>query len=177
MDGSQGSQAETMPLRIANTVLVTVFYAAFPTLVALRAVLDGDGPIAPGTVRTLVVATVAFVAVSVVRALIDAPRPYDVSGEEPLLPRDSHGASFPSRHVFSCFMIAMCWLAWVPGVSAPWTPACGFAWPQAVAAVLMCLGVAMCFIRVAGGVHWVRDVVVGALVGIACGLIGFWAIP
>jgi membrane-associated phospholipid phosphatase len=28
--------------------------------------------------------------------------------------------------------------------------------------------------RVIGGVHWVKDVVVGALAGIVAGLVGFW---
>ena len=65
----------------------------------------------------------------------------------------------PSRHIFSMFMIAMGWLVFWPPMG--WT--------------LLVVGVLLAVIRVLGGVHFPRDVLVGALCGIIAGLLGFWA--
>ena len=48
-----------------------------------------------------------FVGLSVVRKIINAPRPYEKFDMPPVLEKDTKGKSFPSRHVFSVFIIAM----------------------------------------------------------------------
>ena len=40
--------------------------------------------------------------------------------------------------------------------------------------VIGLIGVAMAVIRVLGGVHEVRDVVAGAVIGLVCGIVGFY---
>ncbi len=70
------------------------------------------------------------------------------------------GESFPSRHVFSVFVIAMAfYYTCVP-----------------VGVVLTVFGVLMAAVRVAGGVHFPRDVAAGAAVGIVSGVLGFFVI-
>lgn len=110
--------------------------------------------------RCLLVPAAAFAALSVFRAVYNAPRPYE-QGIDSLMKKKTAGHSFPSRHVFSAFMIAMTWFAVYPNVGI----------------ALLTVGVLLAAIRVVGGVHYPRDVITGAAVGIAAGLIGYWLIP
>lgn len=134
----------------ANRVLTALFYAAFALLLGLVVLSDPW--------RALPVALVpaaAFVLVSAARKGMNEPRPYEVFGTEPLIAREGAGCSFPSRHAFSAFAIAVSWLT----VSVP--VACG----------LLGCACALAWCRVLGGVHFPRDVVAGAVAGIATGIV------
>ena len=111
----------------------------------------------PTVVRLALTCGVPFVALSLLRQKIDAPRPFTVYGLEPLIPKESPGESFPSRHVFSIFVIGTCFC-----YLQPW-----------VGGVLIALGMILSALRVAAAVHFERDVLVGAAVGILSGIIGF----
>ena len=50
--------------------------------------------------RAILVPAVSFVGLSVVRKIINAPRPYEKFDMPPVLEKDTKGKSFPSRHVF-----------------------------------------------------------------------------
>ena len=95
--------------------------------------------------------------VSVSRKIINEPRPYEKYGIPPVLDKDTRGKSFPSRHVFSVFVIASTVFVW----NHPAGIALGF------------LGVVLAAIRVIGGVHTVADVTAGMMVGILSGIIGY----
>lgn len=92
-----------------------------------------------------------FVILSFLRKKINVPRPYEVWEIVPLLDRDSPGQSMPSRHVFSATIISM---------------ACLHASPS-VGVILLVLSTLLALVRVLGGVHYPKDV----LVGYACGLV------
>lgn len=97
-----------------------------------------------------------FVVVSLLRRIINAPRPYEIYDFLEKSPENKVGNSFPSRHSFSVFAIGtLCLFASVP-----------------VGVVTLVLGVLLCFCRVALGLHFVRDVVVGGAIGIITSLIG-----
>ncbi len=104
----------------------------------------------------LVSVFVGFILVSVLRKLIDAPRPYELYTFYEKKPKNKKGSSFPSRHVYSAFAIATLCLA------------VGF--PLAI--LLFSLAIAMCVCRVLLGIHFIRDVAAGALIGIVAGGIG-----
>lgn len=138
-----------------NSIITKGFYIVYPVLlIVLMLMRDARA------VRVLLVPLITFIAVTVFRKVCNARRPYEVWDSPPLIPKDTKGNSFPSRHVFSVYIIAM---------------AVGYVyWPAAIA--LMIVGVFLAAVRVIARVHFVRDVVAGAVFGIVLGWIGFWVI-
>ncbi len=108
--------------------------------------------------RAVMVPAVSFAAVSLFRKVADVPRPYEKYGVPPVLDKDTKGKSFPSRHVFSAFIIAVTVFRQYP----------------AAGLLLAAAGTALGWIRVAGGVHEPRDVVAGAAAGVICGVAGYY---
>lgn len=110
--------------------------------------------------RCFFVPLVSFLAVSGLRKLIDAERPYEKWQFRPILHKEKRGESFPSRHVFSVFVIAFAFYY----TAVP------------VGIVLTVFGVILAAVRVLGGVHFVRDVLAGAGIGIFAGVLGFFVL-
>ena len=135
-----------------NFILTRLCYVAYP-LALLWLALNRDRRGIPA----LVIPAVSFLAVSVFRSVYNAPRPYELLDIRPLIHKDKKGKSFPSRHVFSVFIIAMTFLWLFPPLGA----------------VFLAVGVLLAACRVLGGVHFPRDVIAGALVAIVAGLI-YW---
>lgn len=140
-------------LRSVNHLLTGFIFLLYP-LFLLVLFLRED----PFLMRAVIVPAVCFAAVTIFRRIINAPRPYERFDIPPILEKDTRGMSFPSRHVFSVFMIAMtvCYVHMDAGI------------------MLGVLGVALAVIRVIGGVHDPRDVIAGAVTGILGGLIGYY---
>jgi len=109
-------------------------------------VVDGSGNPATG-----------FVILSFLRKKINSPRPYEVWEIVPLLDRDSSGQSMPSRHVFSATIISM---------------ACLHA-SLTMGMICLTLSAFLGLVRVLGGVHYPKDVVVGYICGLVWGVIFF----
>lgn len=142
-------------LNAVNKALTGFCYAVYPLLLLWLA-LCRDGRFW----KALLVPAVSFVLLSLVRGRLNARRPYEVLDITPIIRKNTRGHSMPSRHVFSMFVIAMTFL-WIQ----PW-----------MGVILLCLGALLAAVRVIGGVHFPRDVLVGALCGIASGILGFWVI-
>lgn len=144
----------TRALRLADKVLTSAFYVLYPLLLALFLlegifVEDIFSPrmrFLPGVLSP----ALGFAVVSLLRKKVNAPRPYEALAINPLIKKNTHGQSFPSKHVFSSFCIASCWLSW----------------SVAMGSVLLALACCIAAVRVIGGVHWPRDVIAGALLGI-----------
>ena len=104
----------------------------------------------------LITTGVPFVAVSIFRHIVNAPRPYELYGFYEKNPKNKSGHSFPSRHVFSVFVIgsALCFSNLFVGI------------------MLLSAGVVLALIRVLLGYHFIRDVVTGALIGVLSGTAG-----
>lgn len=111
--------------------------------------------------QAVAVPAVSFVVVSVFRRIVNEPRPYEKFKTPPVLSKETKGKSFPSRHVFSVFVIAVTVFVRCP----------------AAGLLLGAAGVLLAVIRVVGGVHEPRDVIAGAVFGIASGIIGYYLIP
>ena len=109
-------------------------------------------------VKLVIVTLVPFVGVTVFRHMLRAPRPcelYDMSSLGKRAPQKS-GKSFPSRHVFSSFVIG--------------TSLC-FVEPL-IGSLVLLFGITLGACRVLLGYHFLRDVVAGGIIGVVCGTIG-----
>lgn len=142
-------------LRVASVLIVAVTALAFLVRV-LELVLENPLLL----IETLIITGVPFITLSVMRVLINAPRPYEMLEFYEKKPKGKSGRSFPSRHVFSVFVIA-----------AVIMPANVF-----LGITLALLGAALALFRVLLGIHFIRDVVAGALIGIISGVVGLLAL-
>ena len=127
-----------------------------PTLLFLLRSFNRLMTVAMPLVYLLVPAT-GFVILSLFRKKINHPRPYETWDIRPLLEKDSSGQSMPSRHVFSATIISM---------------ACFHAWTLIGMIFLICSGL-LALVRVLGGVHYPKDVLVGYACGLMWGLLFF----
>lgn len=182
------SEKAVRALNAADKALAALFYLAYPLLLALLVLAGsepganaraaeattgfaasaglglfpangGAAPFDPLLIPCIVVPAAGFLLVSLVRRAVNAPRPYEALGINPLINKDTRGRSFPSKHVFSSFCIASCWTVWCAPAGC------------ALLAAACCIAAA----RVLGGVHWPRDVVTAALLGLTCGaLVWLW---
>lgn len=139
-------------LEYLNKILTAITYVTYIALVISQLFMDRQN-----CWKVLLIPAIGFVGVTLFRKIFNAKRPYQLLDIQPLLSRRKEGQSFPSRHAFSIFMIAM---------------AVGYVWlPLGI--VFVVLGVLLAYVRVVGGVHFPKDVIAGALIGIIWGLVGF----
>ncbi len=142
-------------LRLVDRVLSALCYVTYPVCLLLLA-LGQDARLR----AAIAVPGVSFVVISLFRRFYHAPRPYELLDIEPVIYKETAGKSFPSRHVFSAFVIAMTYLWLCPGLGI----------------VFLMFGAALAVCRVIGGVHFPRDVLAGAAMGVLSGVIGYWVI-
>ena len=141
-------------IHIANKICTGMMYLSYPLLL-LYLFLQKDIIL----VRAILVPFVSFVLLSVVRSKINRPRPYVTFDVPPIIPKDTKGRSFPSRHVFSATMIAMTYL-----LVSPWM------W---LGVIFLCVSVVLAVVRVVSGVHYISDVLAGIVVGVVSAIVGF----
>ena len=141
-------------LRAFNRFMTVVMPIVYLTLLATTYLQEGLGEQA--LIYVFVPAS-GFVILSFLRKKINAPRPYEEWGIKPLLDRDSPGQSMPSRHVFSATIISM---------------ACLHA-SLSVGVILLVFSALLGLVRVLGGVHYLKDVVVGYICALSWGVIFF----
>ena len=141
-------------LRTFNRFMTVVMPMIYLTLLATTYFQEGFGK--QILIYVFIPAT-GFVILSFLRKKINAPRPYEEWDIKPLLDRDSPGQSMPSRHVFSATIISM---------------ACLHA-SLSVGVILLVLSALLGLVRVLGGVHFPKDVVVGYICGLVWGVIFF----
>ena len=145
------SRRASLSLKIISHASVLVSVGAFVALLIYSYISE---PIV--ALKIGVFALAPYILVSAVRKIIKAPRPYEIYDFYQAPPKNKVGQSFPSRHVFSAFVIAV--LSYIASV-----------W---VSIALIVLGVLLAVSRVLLGIHFVRDVVAGALIGILSGIFG-----
>ena len=141
-------------LRTFNRFMTVVMPMIYLTLLAITYLQQGLGK---QVGIYLFIPASGFVILSFLRKKINAPRPYEVWEIVPLLDRDSPGQSMPSRHVFSATIISM---------------ACLHA-SLTMGMICLILSAFLGLVRVLGGVHYPKDVVVGYICGLVWGVIFF----
>lgn len=130
-----------------------VMVAAVPALIIMKAFMGIDMDF----LRMIYIPVFVLILTTVLRKIINKPRPYEVYETTPVIKRNGKGESIPSRHTSSAFIIAM---AAIP-VSLP------------LFIALSIIAVIIALTRIFAGVHFISDVIVGALISIVVGLIFF----
>lgn len=137
---------------VAAAALVALIYAC----VVFGYCFGGEYAVA---VKLALMAGIPFLVVSVMRSVVDLQRPYEVIDLPELAAATEGrktGKSFPSRHVFSAFVIGtLTFYCSVP-----------------IAIAILALGVFMAVERVLLGIHFLRDTIAGAVIGVVCGVTG-----
>ena len=141
-------------LRAFNRFMTIVMPMIYLTLLAITYLQQGLGK---QVGIYLFIPASGFVILSFLRKKINTPRPYEKWDIKPLLDRDSPGQSMPSRHVFSATIISM---------------ACLHA-SLTMGMICLTLSAFLGLVRVLGGVHYPKDVVVGYICGLVWGVIFF----
>ena len=89
-------------LTYLNRGMTALVFAAYPLLLLYLFVTESKK-----CFPCALIPAVSFVLVSLFRRWYSAGRPYELLDITPLIPKDTRGKSFPSRHVFSDFIIGM----------------------------------------------------------------------
>lgn len=145
-------------LHIANKLCTGVMYLAYPILLVYL-YFFGKFSSYFSFKKALLVPAISFVLLSIVRALINRPRPYETFEMPPVIKKDTKGNSFPSRHVFSATMIAMTFLLMSP-------------WPW-IGMLFLCVSILLAAVRVISGVHFISDVLAGIVVAMVAAIVGY----
>ena len=141
-------------LRTFNRFMTVVMPMIYLTLLATTYLQQGLGK---QVLIYVFIPASGFVILSFLRKKINAPRPYEEWDIKPLLDRDSPGQSMPSRHVFSATIISMaCMHASLP-----------------IGMICLTLSAFLGLVRVLGGVHFPKDVVVGYICALVWGVLFF----
>lgn len=148
-------------IHIANKICTGVMYLAYPLLLVylfFYARLSSYFSFK----RALLVPAISFILLTIVRAWINRPRPYEKFELPPVIKKDTKGNSFPSRHVFSATIIAMTFL-----LMSPWS------W---LGLLFLVLSITLAVVRVVSGVHYISDVVAGFCVAVLAAVLGYLVI-
>ena len=89
-------------LHMANKILTGLVFIAYPCLL-LWMLWHKD----PRLTNAILYPMNGFICVTVVRAILNFPRPYERFEMPPVIPKNTKGHSWPSRHVFSATIIAL----------------------------------------------------------------------
>lgn len=141
---------------IANRTLTVLGYIAYPLLLLLLVFHDQQL-----LLRCILVPACGFILCTALRALINAPRPYEATSAKPTLTKTTKGKSFPSRHTFSLATIALTWFLYQPIVGA----------------ILFLCAIGLGLLRVCGGVHYLRDIVAGIALALLVCAVGYLLVP
>lgn len=152
----------TRAINATNTALTWLGYLSYGLLLIVVAMVRFDL-----LLESILVPGASFTIVTIIRSGVNETRPYARLGYEPLIPKANTGKSFPSRHAFCMFMIAASWLNLAQKTAWAMVPIDVFALSLFASALLLAV------IRVASGVHYLKDVIAGALFALILAHIGY----
>lgn len=151
-----GTKKRSTTVKALHDVLPLVMYIFYP--VQLIALGINNGFTSEAFLRFTLIPLCTLIVVTVLRAIINAQRPYEKYDYTPVVSKKTHGKSFPSRHTVSAYIIAMAFLYIQPTIGI----------------IMLAVATMIAIVRVISGVHFIRDVISGALIGILVGVLGFF---
>lgn len=149
----ENHQTALKVLKSLYKILPLLMVFALPLLVLFK----GFRGIDHDFFRMIYIPFFVLVVITILRKVVKKQRPYEKYNTEPVISRDGNGDSFPSRHTASAFIIAM---AAIPVSTL-------------VAVTLLIVSLLIGISRILSGVHYISDVVAGAVVSILTGVVFF----
>lgn len=150
------TKTRSTTIKALHDVLPLVMYIFYPIQLVTLAVNEGLG--SELFLRFTLIPLCTLILISVLRLIINAKRPYEVYDYTPTVNKNTTGKSFPSRHTVSAFIIAMAFLYI----------------NTTLGVIMLCMAAAIGLTRILSGVHFIRDVIGGAAIGIIIGILGFF---
>lgn len=150
------TKARSTTIKALHDVLPFVMYIFYPLQLVCLGIREGFG--SEIFLRFTLIPLVTLILVTVVRALINAQRPYEKYNYTPVVNKTTKGKSFPSRHTVSAFIIAMAFMYL----------------DIKLGVIMLTVACIIGAVRVLSGVHFIRDVVSGAALGILIGVLGYF---
>lgn len=105
-----------------------------------------------------ILSALGFLLLTIIRDRINAPRPYELLKITPVMPKDTNGHSFPSRHTFSAVLILGNWIL-IHGLTTS-------SWMVPVIGLHVVLTLYIMISRVLLTLHFPKDILAGLLSGI-----------
>lgn len=137
-------------LKFVYKIFPLTVFASYPILLVYTFLWQKDL-----FLKSLTVPAGVFFGITLLRIIIKEERPYVRYEVAPVFAKDSKPDSMPSRHTASAFIIAMAILRFNVWAGAAY----------------LFIAVMISVSRVCAGVHYVRDVIVGAAIAILCGIV------
>ena len=156
------SKPKTTMVKSLHDILPVIMMVSYPVQLVYLLFKDGfaTGITSVEFLKFTLVPLALLLVVTIVRAVINAKRPYEVYDYEPVVKTKKTGKSFPSRHTTCAFIIAMAFLYINTGLGI----------------VMLILATMIGITRIISGAHFIKDVVSGALIGIITGALFFFLI-
>ena len=130
-------------------VAVVIFY---PILVVFTAIWD-----TAELFKVICIPAVVLTIITIIRKVINRPRPYEKFKTESLFCKQTSGESMPSRHTASAFIIAMTALYVNTYIGM----------------VMLGVSLIIAISRVLAGVHFISDVITASVISISFGMLFF----
>lgn len=145
-------------IKTLHDILPALMYVFYP--LQLFYLLFTKGFVNEQFLRFTFVPLGVLIAISILRIIINAPRPYEKFDYTPVVRKATKGKSFPSRHTTCAFIIAMAFLYL----------------DIRLGVVMLIIATLIGFTRIFSAVHFIRDVIWGAIIGILSGVLFFFII-
>ena len=143
-------------IKALHDILPSIMMMFYPLQLAF--LLYSEGFKSEIFLKATLVPLAVLIFVTILRYVINAKRPYEVYNYSPAIHKNTKGKSFPSRHTASAFIIAMTFL-YVD---------------TKIGIIMLVLATLIGITRVLSGVHFIKDVVSGALISILTGIVCFF---
>lgn len=145
-------------IKVLHDILPGIMMVFYPLQLILLLIREGFK--SEVFLKATLVPLAVLVFVTLLRYVVNAKRPYEKYDYVPAVSKNTKGKSFPSRHTASAFIIAMAFLYIETSLGV----------------VMLIIATLIAVSRVLSGVHFVRDVVGGALISIITGILCFFLI-
>ena len=150
------SKSRTNTIKALHDILPAIMMLFYP--MQLFYLLFTEGYKNEVFLRVTFVPLGVLMLVTAMRCIFNAKRPYEVYNYTPAVPKNTKGKSFPSRHTACAFIIAMAFLYI----------------DVKIGIIMLVLATLVGITRILSGVHFIRDVVSGALISIITGIVCFF---